>query len=96
MALAGASALEAMHKLVKDQNQALAKAQLAAQEAQAQARSLQERCQSLEEDAASLKCVPASDAAVCVQVSVGNLQLHAARQVVIVPGRDLGDHCICW
>ena len=57
--LAGASALEAMQKLVKDQNQALAKAQLSAQEAQAQARSLQERCQSLEQDAASLRCEPA-------------------------------------
>jgi len=45
-----------MQKLVKDQNQALAKAQLAAQEAQAKARSLQERCQSLEEDATSLRC----------------------------------------
>ena len=55
-ALAGASALEAMQKLVKDQNQALAKAQLAAQEAQAKARTLQERCQSLEEDATSLRC----------------------------------------
>ncbi len=44
-----------MQKLVKDQNQALAKAQLAAQEAQAKARSLQERCQSLEEDATSLR-----------------------------------------
>ena len=48
-----------MQKLVKDQNQALAKAQLAAQEAQAKARSLQERCQSLEEDATSLRCGPA-------------------------------------
>ena len=44
-----------MQKLVKDQNQALAKAQLAAQEAQAKARSLQERCQALEEDATSLR-----------------------------------------
>ena len=44
---------------MKDQNQALAKAQLLAQEAQAQARSLQDRCQSLEQDAASLRYGPA-------------------------------------
>ena len=64
-ASAGASALEAMQKLVKDQNQALAKAQLGAQEAQAKARSLEERCQSLQEEAASLRRVLACHSAAC-------------------------------
>ena len=84
-AFAGASALEAMQKLVKDQNQALAKAQLAAEEAQAKARSLQEQCQSLEEDTTSSRCEPGSLCAVS-----GNCcwDIHRARAVVFVTDWD--------